>query len=126
MQVFDGHVLAATHPRAQRPGQRSTLVDHLPPEAQAWSLADPQHCLATAEAIGPCCRRVVESLFADRVLDKLRAAQGVLRLANYRTIKTILARGLDQHSGGTTEPAADSAIYSRGGRFCRTPSHRIH
>ncbi|MCK9540326.1 IS21 family transposase [Dokdonella sp.] len=147
VQVFDSHVLVATHPRAQRPGQRSTLADHLPPEAQAWSLADPQHCLACAEAIGPCCRRVVESLFADRVLDKLRAAQGVLRLAKrhgnarleaacaralafgdprYRTIKTILARGLDQHPDGAAEPAADNALYARGGRFCRTPSSRIH
>ena len=147
VQVFEDHVRVATHPRAQAPGQRSTVLDHLPPDALAWSLADPQHCLAAAERIGPCCRRVIEALFGDRVLDKLRAAQGVIRLAKahgnarleaaceralafgdprYRTIKTILARGLDQQAGGAVEAASGSPLYTRGGRFCRTPSNRIH
>lgn len=143
--VFQDHLLVATHPRAQLAGQRSTLNDHLPPEALAWSLAGPQHCLAVAERVGPHCRTVVERLFADRVLDKLRAAQGLIRLAKthgdarleaaceralsfddprYRTIKTILARGLDQQVISIDTTAAD--LYRRGGRFCRKSTDLIH
>lgn len=143
--VFKDHTLVATHPRASGPGQRSTLPDHLPPAALAWSLADPQHCLAAAERIGRHCRIVIERLFADRVLDKLRAAQGVIRLAKthgevrleaaceralafddprYRTIKTILSRGLDQQPSMTTTITTD--VYTRGGRFCRTTADLLH
>lgn len=143
--VFQDHLLVATHPRAQSAGQRSTLDDHLPPEALAWSLAGPQHCLAVAERIGPHCRIVIERLFADRVLDKLRAAQGVIRLAKthgdarletaceralsfddprYRTIKTILARGLDQQ--GVSVDTTSTDLYRRGGRFYRDNTDLIH
>jgi transposase len=145
--LFQQHQLVATHPRATRPGQRLTVRDHLPPEALAWTLAEPQHCLAAAEAIGPHCRQVIERLFADRVLDNLRAAQGVLRLAKshgnarveaacqralafddvrFRSIKTILARGLDQQAPAAAADALDTDLYRRGGRFCRDASALIH
>jgi hypothetical protein len=110
-------------------------------------MADPQYCLAAAERIGRHCRIVIERLFADRVLDNLRAAQGVIGLANkhgdtrveaacqralefddprYRTIKTILARGLDQQPSTATANTLESDLYRRGGRFCRDVSDRIH
>jgi transposase len=147
VSLFQEHRLVATHPRATAAGQRSTLADHLPPEALAWSLADPQHCLAAAERIGRHCRTVIERLFADRVLDKLRAAQGVIRLAKthgnarleaacqralefddprYRTIKTILARGLDQQPSTAAADTLDADLYTRGGRFCRDVSDLLH
>lgn len=147
VNVFQEHTLVATHPRATAAGQRSTLNDHLPPDALAWSLADSQHCLAAAERIGRHCRRVIERLFGDRVLDKLRAAQGVIRLAKthgdarleaacqralefddprYRTIKTILARGLDQQPGHAVAEGLTTDLYARGGRFCRDASGRLH
>jgi hypothetical protein len=129
-----------------RAGARMTQPDHLPPDALAWSLVGPQQCLAAAERIGPHCRQLIETLFADRVLDKLRAAQGVVRLAKvhgdarveaacaraieyndqrYRTVKTILARGLDQLAAAKTA-TPDSDTYTRGGRFCRAASDLIH
>jgi hypothetical protein len=88
-------------------------------------------------------------LFNDQVLVNLRGAQGILRLETkvgaarleaachramsfssprYRTIKTILDKGLDQ----LTEPAQSELIdiadtYARGGRFCRdVPSMMSH
>lgn len=146
ISVFQDHLLVAAHPRLA-PGQRSTLPDHLPPEALAWSLADPQYCLAAAERIGRHCRLVIERLFGDRVLDKLRAAQGVIRLAKthgnarleaacqralefddprYRTIKTILARGLDQQTTAVVADTLDADLYARGGRFCRDVSDLLH
>jgi transposase len=147
VSLYQDHGLVATHPRARSPGQRSTVQDHLPPNGLAWSLADPQYCLAEAERIGPNCRRVIERLFGDRVLDKLRAAQGVIRLAKthgktrleaaceralafddprYRTIKTILARGLEQHAAEDAVDTLQSDLYARGGRFCRDTSDLIH
>lgn len=137
--LYAEHEPVATHVRQHRPGARATVRDHLPPEAAAYLMRDPQWCLARAGEIGPACHGVIEALFADRVLDNLRAAQGVLRLAEkytavrleaacgralafdeprYRTVKTILAKGLDQ----TTPPPVTEAAattYSQGGRFCR-------
>ncbi|TDR38676.1 transposase [Tahibacter aquaticus] len=133
------HELVATHPRHSRPGARSTVRDHLPPEALAWSLADPQYCLQEAQRIGPSCLKLITRLFADRVMDNLRAAQGVIRLAKahgparlevacqramsfdsprYRTVKTILANGLDQAAQADAFDAM-AETYVHGGRFCR-------
>ena len=146
VSVFQEHQLVATHPR-HAPGQRSTVADHLPPDALAWSMADPRHCLAVAERIGAHGRIVIERLFAHRILDNLRAAQGVIRLAKthgdarveaaceralvfddprYRTIKTILARGLDQDPATSARQTADTDLYTRGGRFCRDVPNRVH
>lgn len=137
--LYAEHELVATHVRQQRPGARSTVRDHLPPQAAAYLMRDPQWCLHQARDIGPACHGVIQALFADRVLDNLRAAQGVLRLAEkytrprleaacaralaydeprYRTVKTILAKGLDQP---LERPIAEplTTTYTRGGRFCR-------
>ena len=83
---------------------------------------------------------MIEALFAHRVLDNLRAAQGVVRLGKtygstrleaacaralafdsprYRTVKTILSKGLDQHP--VQEDLFDSLTeaYTGQGRFSR-------
>lgn len=106
----------ATHPRGQRPGQRVTCKAHLPPEAQAFFAKDRQWCSAQAAEVGPQCRALIERLLADNVLERLRAAQGVLGLLkpygakrleaacaralahdspHYRTVKTILSTKAD-------------------------------
>lgn len=137
----------ASHPRQFRPGARSTVQDHLPPEALAWNLQDTQWCLAQAQRIGPQCQALIQALFADQVLVNLRAVQAILRLEKsygrqrleaacaravrfgtlrYRAVKAILAKGLDQ---ATPQPAADTELpdtYTRGGRFCRDPQTLLH
>lgn len=137
----------ASHPRQTRAGARSTIQDHLPPEALAWNLQDTQCCLREAQRIGPQCHALIQALFADQVLVNLRAAQAVLRLEKsygrprleaactraihfgslrYRSVKAILAKGLDQapaHSATDTE-LADT--YTRGGRFCRDTQTLLH
>lgn len=147
VQLYREQDLVASHPRAARAGSRATVHDHLPPEALAWNLADTQACLRAAERVGAQCEALIRALFADRVLENLRAAQGVLRLGKtygaarleaacaralafgnvrYRTVKTILARGLDQQQSA---PAAFDALtdtYTRGGRFYRHPDTRTH
>ncbi len=49
------------------------------PEYIAYKMRDPQWCLKHAQGIGPHCHELIVKLFADRVLDRLRAAQGVVR-----------------------------------------------
>ncbi|MCU7921900.1 MAG: IS21 family transposase [Candidatus Thiodiazotropha sp. (ex Dulcina madagascariensis)] len=140
VRIYRDHELVAVHPRLHRPGARSTQDDHLPPEAIAWKMRDPQWCLQQSEKVGASCHRLIRTLFADRVLDNLRAAQGVIRLKDkygsarleaacqralsynnprYGTVKTILAKGLEQHP--SAEQAFDTLAdsYTGQGRFCR-------
>jgi hypothetical protein len=116
--IYDAHELLATHSRGKVPGQISTIPDHYPPEGQAYLMQDPQWCLKQAEKIGPFCLNVIETLFADRAMEKLRAAYGIINLGkkygprrlekaciralhynvvSYRSIKDILSKGTDQH-----------------------------
>ena len=140
VQLFDEHTLVATHARRYRPGLRATVDEHLPPEAIAYKLRDPQWCLREGMRIGTGCHALIEHLFAHRVLDNLRAAQGVITLAKrygsarleaacqralafdsarYRTVKTILDNGLDLQPHD--EPAFDrlADAYTGRGRFSR-------
>jgi len=141
VKLYYDHNLVATHVRLKHPGQRSTVDEHMPPEALAYKMQDPQWCLKQAEEVGPNCHRLVDTLFADRVLDNLRAAQGVIRLSKkygaerleaacrralhfdnvkYRTVKSILHQGLDQaplFEPPNVIPLA--AAYAGAGRFLR-------
>jgi len=145
VKIFRNYELQAIHPRLHKLGAKSTIQDHLPPEAVAYLMHDPQWCLKQAEAIGPCCTSLINQLFAHRVLDNLRAAQGVVGFAKsfgaqrleaacerailydnprYQTIKTILAKGLDLLQADP--PIATlSAAYTGSGRFCRPQQTNI-
>lgn len=143
VRIYHQHELIAVHARASRPGEHRSVDDHLPPAHQAWKMRDPQWCLKQAKAIGPNCLGLIEVLFADRVLDRLRAAQGVIRLGTrygaarleaacaralafnnitYRSVRVILEKGLDQ----TTDPQACfdqlSEAYTGEARFGRDPT----
>jgi len=148
VKIYHDLKLVAVHPRLRRPGLRSTVDEHMPPEAIAYKLRDPQWCLRQAEEIGPACHRLIRTLFSDRVLDNLRAAQGIIGLKKkygsirleaaciralrydnprYRTVKTILSQGLD-HIVSKDDPGntpALSSVYSGTGRFSHT-AHEPH
>ena len=142
LRVYQRHELVAVHARAERAGQYRTVDAHLPPAHQAFKMRDPQWCLTQAQGIGPHCQALIEALFADRVLDRLRAAQGVIRLATrytserleaacqralafdnitYRAVRTILEKGLDQHADPQACFDALSAAYTGQARFGRDP-----
>ena len=146
VRVYRDHELVAIHPRRSKPGSRSTLDEHLPPEALAYKMQDPQWCLKQAQAVGPHCYLLVDTLFAHRVLDNLRAAQGVVRLgktyghqrleaacaralafdsALYRTVKTILEKGADQEPLPTRNAPPLEGPYTGQGRFCRDTSQLL-
>lgn len=140
VKIYHDLQLLAVHPRLQKPGQRSTVDDHLPPKALAYKTQDPPWCLNQAEAIGVNCRQLIELLFSDRVLDNLRAAQGVISLGKkygsmrlehackralfydnprYATVKSILQQGLDQMPLTEINWPALSATYTGAARFIR-------
>jgi transposase len=134
--IYQDYRQVAVHPRSRRPGQRCTVRDHLPLAAQAFFAHDRDWCVQQAAQIGSACAELIERLLADRIVERLRAAQGVLQLAErygkgrleaacqralvhdspfYRTVKTILAGGHD------LQPltAAPAPTYARGARFVR-------
>ena len=140
VRIYKNQEMVAFHARLHTPGTRSTLDDHLPPDARAYKMRDPQWCLKQAGRIGGACRTLIEQLFADRVLDKLRAAQGILSLEKrygptrleaacqralsfssplYRTVKTILDKGLDQQPDPQLNLPLLTPTYQGQGRFCR-------
>ncbi len=143
VKLFHKLDLVSIHPRLQRAGMRSTVDDHLPPAAIAYKMRDPQWCLKQADEIGPCCKQLIEILFADRVLDNLRAAQGIISLSKrfgnnrleaackraldydnprYGIVKTILNKGLDQLPLPEQPLLEELGEPYRGkGRFCRDP-----
>jgi hypothetical protein len=117
VSLFHDLKLVAIHPRLKQPGQRSTVDEHMPPEAIAYKMQDPQWCLKQAEKVGPNCHQMIRRLFQSKVLDNLRAAQGLIGLGKkygssrleaacaralhfdnikYRAVKSILYQGLDQ------------------------------
>lgn len=139
-RIYRDQALVALHPRLRRAGARSTVPEHMPPEAQAYAMKDPQWCLHQAKQVGPSCHVLIEQLFADKVLDNLRAAQGVIDLKKrygavrleaaaaralayasprYRTVKTILENGLDQCAVDEVGFDALGDAYTGSGRFSR-------
>jgi len=97
----------------------------------------PAWCRKQARDIGPSCEQVISELLADNALYRLRAAQGVVGLADrhdparleaacakaiaagdpsYRTVKGILAAGTDQL------PAAAAAGDGGAGAFLHGPA----
>jgi len=147
VEIYHDHELVASHARLHKPGSRSTVADHMPPNALAYKMRDPQWCLKQAAVIGPHCLQVIEKLFANRVVDNLNAAQGVINLKNkfgaqrleaacqraidhdsvlYRTIKQILEKGLDAEGFPSLSKAPLSLTYQGAGRFCRDTAELLH
>ena len=146
VSLFKDLELLVTHPRLKYPGDRSTVDEHMPPEALAYKMQDPQWCLKQAGRIGPDCLKVIRRLFAFRVLDNLRAAQGIISLGKkygparleaacsralhfenvkYRTIKSILHQGLDQTPlDERTNVIPLTSVYAGNGRFIRPRTER--
>lgn len=142
--LYHGIEAVATHVRFKHRGERKTLPDHMPPQAQAWLFKDTQWCMAEAERIGPACAAMVHAMFHDKVLIRMRAVQGVLGLkkkygaarleaacsrANHyctpglKVVKSILEKGLDLQELLVGFDAL-ATTYTEGGRFYR-PTNTI-
>jgi transposase len=140
--IYHDYELIAQHLKSPRPGRVVTLQQHLPPNAQAYLMRDASWCRKQAAQVGSDCLEVVERLFADKVVDHLRGAQGILSLAKrygsarvnaackralafnscrYMTIKKTLQNGLE-YAPLPQEEAFDllGQAYTQG-RFIRNP-----
>ena len=114
VQFYCDGVLVKTH--IAKPRGKQTDYQDYPPEKIAFHMRTPTWCREQATEVGPACRQVVEELLEVNALFRLRAAQGVLGLADkhgpvrleaacasavevgdpsYRTIKGILAAGTE-------------------------------
>jgi hypothetical protein len=138
VSIFQDYRLVASHPRGRKPGMRLTVTAHLPPEAQAFFLQDRAWCAKQAARVGPACVEFVSQLLADRIVERLRAAQALLRLRDrygaqrleaactralhhatiqYRSVKHILAGGHDAlplpAQGQTARAYASAARFAR-------------
>ena len=115
-------------------GERLTHPDHLPPEKLPGLLLAKDTCRARATEIGPATSEVVERLFADVAIDRLRTVGRILRLEEtfgakrleaacaralafeepaHRTIKQILTQGLE-HQIAPTSSAPEAHTFVRG------------
>nr|WP_297353568.1 hypothetical protein [uncultured Caldimonas sp.] len=76
--LYEEFLHVSTYPRARRGGERITVRDHLPPAAQAFFEHDRSWRVAQGARTGPACQRLIEWLLADRIVERLRGAQGVI------------------------------------------------
>jgi hypothetical protein len=100
----------------------------------------PQWCMEQARRVGPFCGQLIEALLTDRVMERLRGAQGILSLSDkfgnsrleaachrafdhgVRTRKgilRILEHGLDVGYGMDREAAEISNLYAGNSVYCR-------
>jgi hypothetical protein len=133
VQFFIGGQLVKTHPRKLR-GKQTDFGDY-PPEKIAFHMRTPAWCRRQAAAIGPACEQVIAGLLADNALYRLRAAQGVIGLADkheparleaacakaitagdpsYRTIKGILAAGTERDAPAASAGDGGAAAFLHG------------
>ncbi len=52
VRICDDHALVATHVRLFKPGDRSTLPERMPPDAQAYLMRAPQWCRTRPKPLG--------------------------------------------------------------------------
>jgi hypothetical protein len=82
VQIFDGVSLVTTHERSRIRGARVTRQEHYPADKSLYLTRTRSWCRDRAYRIGPNCLKVVERLLADGPLDRLRAIQGIVGLAD--------------------------------------------
>jgi transposase len=128
VEVFTGGELIKTWPRAER-GRRTDEADY-PPEKIAFFMRTPVWCRSRADGLGEHVSELVAGLLADKALHHLRAAQGIIGLADkygperldaacrralevgdpaYRTVRGILAVGADKQPDTESATAVSAA-----------------
>lgn len=118
VEIYDlNFQLLTMHAVTTRPGQFRTNQDHYPPDKRDAMELNGEKCLQIGAGIGVQVGRFLDILLADRVLERLGAAQGVLKLRDkyggrrlndacaraiehdvisFTGVKRILEKGLDQ------------------------------
>jgi transposase len=116
VEIYLDYELLKTHLKGAR-GQRVTDWNDYPPEKAAFFQRTPDWYRSRASLIGNSTRESIDALLGEHAFHYLRQCQGILRLGEkygpdrleqactranafgdptYRTVKTILERGLDK------------------------------
>jgi transposase len=127
VEILKGRERVASHPRLHGRGRYSTVSDHRPASHRAHAEWTPSRLIAWGEKTGPATGRVVAMILKTRPHPEqgYRSCLGLLRLGNmhgadrlekacalaaqlssysYKTVKNILASGLDR-----SEPPLDES-----------------
>jgi hypothetical protein len=133
VEIYRDYELIKTHVRGAK-GQRLTDWNDYPPEKAAFFQCTPDWYRSRANLIGTSTGETVASLLEEHAFHNLRQCQGILRLAEkygqermeqacaranafgdprYRTVKTILERGLDMELL-LSEPPRIAGAFLRG------------
>ena len=128
------HELLATHDRAQRPGERQTHLDHLPPDLVPGLIRNREDCLASAKEVGSSTLQVAQTLLDDPVIDRLHTVGRLLKLRHkfgdprleaacrralhfddpaYKTVKRILVQGLESDPLPEVVTAPQATVFVR-------------
>jgi hypothetical protein len=135
VEFYLGAQLVKTHPRVEK--GRQTDWDDYPPEKVAFFMRTPTWCRKKAAELGPNVSDLVADLLSGGALHHLRAAQGVIGLAekhgearldaacaravtvgdpSYRTVKGILAAGTEAEPAvASLPPAAPAHLHGPAG-----------
>ena len=132
VEFYVGAELIKTHPRVER-GRHTDWGDY-PPEKVAFFMRTPTWCRKRAAELGGNVAAVIDELLEGGALHHLRAAQGVIGLADkhgverldaacaravavgdpsYRTVKGILVAGTER-DGDETPGAPDAPAHLHG------------
>lgn len=147
IRLYQEHAMIAIHPRLMFAGTRHTIEEHMPPNALAYKMQDAQWCLGQATKIGVHCLLLIEHILNNKVIEHLRAAQGILGLRRqygdarleaaccraiefetltYRSIKNILKAGVE-YEQFPSESAFNhlASVYTGAGLYSRDTQQLI-
>jgi hypothetical protein len=110
-----GHQRVATHDRAAQPGERKTILAHLPPAKVPGLVLTRESCQAQADALGPATAAIVRTLLASRPIDCLRTAGRIVQLAErYPAARVERACARAEYFGDTDYRVIRRRILSEG------------
>lgn len=82
VEIYFKHERVASHGRARKAGERVSSILHYPPTKLAGLLVTPERLREQSRQIGPSTGKLVEEMLEDHPVDRLRGAQGIVRLAD--------------------------------------------
>ena len=142
VEAFRRGERVAAHARSHNRGAHSTVREHMPPEHRRYAEWSPSRFIYWAGKTGVATAELVERILASRTYPEqsYRACLGIMRLSrqyeparveaaaqrelhfnacSYRSMRSILASGLDGHSLPTEEKAAPLPLHENvRGREC--------
>jgi len=131
VEIFYKGSREASHTRSFVKGGKTTASAHMPKHHRDWATRTPERYRRGAERIGPSAAELIKELLASGPHPQLtfKSCEGILRLVReygrervnaacsralalgtlrYKSVRSILERGLDQHALPEEPPSGDS------------------